>query len=155
MHRNSVERVLSYAEKANLLVKAEDRILEELVPDAIALAKRFMKPKTMMDAEGKPVELPPTDKEAAIALRLLESALPAFGKKQGPQGRSTPEEDDLYTYVSKLRNEMVIDGAATSSPVLEGQIQGLLPAATESDSSEGLPATTGEPEDSPAPPSEA
>lgn len=140
MSEVQVQRVLSYAKKANLLVEAEDRVLQELVPDSIELLKRFLTPKEL---DGKP--LPISDKDAAIALRLLEGVLPAMGKKQGT-GKPTPEDDDIYAYVDRIRKDMVIDGAATSTPVIEGQIQALLPAAPESPSEQGVSTSTGQPD---------
>jgi hypothetical protein len=148
MSEIQVQRVLSYAKKANLLVEAEDKILQELVPDAIASVKACITPR--YDKDGN--RLPVSDKEATIALRVLENALPGFGGwKNQAQGKDSGEEESLYAYVDRLRKEMVIDGTATPVGVIEGEVQKLLPARTESADSEGLstPVDNREPEVAP------
>ena len=107
--RETVNRTMSYARKAELLVNFEDKILNELMPEAHEAIKRLLQ-----DTEN-PVE------SAKLALELMKGFLPSLNKKQltGPSGDS----DELGRYIEQFRSgHGVLDGE-----VADGSAQRALP----------------------------
>lgn len=105
---DTAKRTLSWARKAGLVVDAEDRILQDLVP----LAHNAI--KTALEAG-----------DAKIALEIFKGILPSFnGKAQKPTTSTTTTGDDLNAYINELRG---------SPGVVEGETvpQRTLPAAAE------------------------
>jgi biotin operon repressor len=87
--RKTVERTLSYAKKAGLLVEIEDRILAELMP---AAHKAIL--AGLADSEN-PIEA------AKIGMDLLKAGVPMLKKTQGPA--KAAGDDELDAYIAQLR----------------------------------------------------
>ena len=116
---NTVKRTLSWARKADLVVEAEDRILQELVPAAHNALIDVLKGDN--------------DKaKAAAAIAVFKGILPSFEKAKAGRPSDANGGDELGKYIEKLRSGL---------GVVEGEIEGrdvrALPAATEADSAEG------------------
>ena len=104
----TVKRELSYAKKAGLIVDAEDRILQELVPSALDSILTALK-----DTE-KPHE------SAKIGLDLLKGILPSFSKKQGPAAPGD-SDDELQRYIASVRAAAVESEVVNALPPAEAQ----------------------------------
>jgi DNA-binding transcriptional ArsR family regulator len=95
----TVDRTLSWARKAGLVVKAEDKILQELVP----LAHQAI--KTALE-KG----------DSDVALEIFKGMLPSFNKKQGPAPGGGNSRDELSSYIETLRAGLgVIEGEVAGS----------------------------------------
>jgi len=129
---NTVERTLSWAKKAELVVQAEDKILRELVP---AAQKALL---AVLAGEND-------DVKAKAALEIFKGTLPSFAKKPTVTGASSGTDSDLSTYINTLRDGLIADGEivgrADSPAALEGGTRKSLPARAESLAPQGLPAT--------------
>jgi hypothetical protein len=126
---NTVARTLTWAKKAELVVKAEDKILAELVPAAHDAILKALK--------GENAEV-----AAKAALEIFKGTLPSFSKRPSGAGATASDSPDLASYITKLRGNLTLDGetidAESSSPALEGSPRLALPAAAESSAAEGL-----------------
>lgn len=137
--QDTVERTLSWAKKAELVVEAEDKILRELLP---AAHKAITAVLTGDDDEVK----------AKTALEIFKSTLPSFAKKSSHTGASVGSESDLSSYITSLRGaagvadrtldgEVLGSGAAHALPeASEGGPRALLTAGEASDAAQSLPA---------------
>lgn len=99
----TVIRTISWAKKAELVVKAEDKILAELVPAAHDAFKRAL------NAE---------DPEVAFkaALEIFKGTLPSFAKRpQGATGASSGTNNELSSYIEQLRSGLIADGEVLGS----------------------------------------
>jgi hypothetical protein len=126
---DTVERTLSWAKKAELVVEAEDKILRDLVPAAH---------KAISDV------LAGTNDEvkARTALEIFKGTLPSFAKKPTVKGNASHDaQSDLSSYIDTLRNGLIADGevlggeAALPERGAQRQITAGAPGAP----SEGLP----------------
>jgi hypothetical protein len=108
VHKNTVERTLSWAERAGVIADAEDRILQELVP---AAHKAILKG---MNHDENPIEA------AKIGLEVFKGAVPGFGKaKTGPKGSEASPDDDLAAHIALLRSQHAVpDGEVENNPRL-------------------------------------
>ncbi len=132
--KDTVERSLSWAKKAELVVQAEDKILRELVPAATAALR------AVLAGENDEVK-------AKTALEIFKGTLPSFAK--GKSNAVAPGADGgLAAYVNSLRdssNDLALDGevvgtVGTSLPGSpEGSPQRLITAGSTADSTSGLP----------------
>lgn len=90
----TVERTLSWAKRAGLIVNYEDKILQELMPLAHQALKKAL--------EKGNVE---------VALELLKGMLPTFAKKTAGNGPTATSGNELASYIDQLRSELgVIEG---------------------------------------------
>jgi transposase-like protein len=141
----TVHRDLSWAKKAELVIKAEDKILRELVPAAHkAIAEVF----AGVNDEVK----------AKTALQIFEKTLPSFSKTPKASGATVAPESDLSTYISSLRDAAgLLDGAVDGDVIaddgrtplaslLEGGTFLALPPAEAEASPDSLPAPAAGPE---------
>lgn len=114
----TVKNILKFAEKAELIVDAEDKILNELVPLAHTAIKDAL-----------------TEGNAKIAVEVMKG-IGLFGSKAS---KTTPanssNDEDLASYISKLRSEDVIElePAGTNLAIADGEV-----TAIEAGASEGL-----------------
>jgi len=120
----TVERTFTWMKKAELVTKAEDKALSELVPLAHAAIKQAM--------EGDDAKL-----AAEMALEVFKGLLPSFSKKTvaAPVSVGGPNLDD---YISQLRGELEQRG------LVEGEVVGLIATTPEGDSEEGPAAPSAE-----------
>jgi len=109
--KDTVERVFSYAKRAGLIVQHEDKILQELVPAAIGAVKRAL------DDQEHPQEA------GALGVKLMEGALPGFGKKQTNGKGVSGSDDSLARAIEEARRDF--------SHVLEGEVIDETPRALE------------------------
>lgn len=122
VHPNTVKRALSFAKKADLITAAEDRILQNLVPEA---EKALL---AGLQSTDSPI------KAAELALKLLEGFVPALKKKQGPAANASGGVvDELERYISALRAD-----TSDQPPAVEGQVVQSLPPAAASAAPQGL-----------------
>jgi len=105
-----VQRILSWARKAELLTVAEDKVILELVP---AAHKAIMKALE----EGN----------AQVALEVFKGTMPGF-QKQKKAPVTTSSEGDLASYVNELRG---------NPGLTEGEVVPALAATAEADAEEG------------------
>lgn len=133
LSHDTVERTMSWAKKAGLLVKYEDRILAEIVPKAIEALK------TALD-----------DGDGELAMKVLQNTL--WLSQQGSKkttGASAPagdHEDDLSAYIARIRQkaseeEEVADGViiGPSEGRIEGSTSPTAIAAAEENAGESYP----------------
>lgn len=111
---NTVKRTLSWARKADLVVEAEDRILQELVPAAHQALLN-----ALQGDNGKVA--------ATAAIEIFKGILPTFAKKSKDSPNASSGED-LSRYIDRLR---------TGEGLLEGQTLPALPAAEAETTPEG------------------
>ena len=132
---DTVERTLSWAKKAELVVQAEDKILNELVPAAHAALAAVLK--------GENDEV-----KARTALEIFKGSLPSFSKRGQASPTGASNGTDLSSYIANLRG-----AAGELDGVVEGHVEppgalpdpdsrstvGLLAAGETSLPAEGLP----------------
>lgn len=111
----TVKRVFSYAKKANLIGEAEDKILDELVPAAHGALKRALEDKDNTQLAGQ------------LGLKIMEGALPGFGKKNASKVSVSDPNDSLAKAIAEAR-ELYADALDGE---LVGESQGTLPPAAE------------------------
>jgi hypothetical protein len=120
---STVERVFAYARRAGLIVQAEDKILDELVPAAHNALKAALTDKDNVQMAGQ------------LGLKVMENALPGFGKKPAAgKGGGSGDEDALAKAIEEARSEfghLIIDADPDPEP------QRALPAAQEGAPAEG------------------
>lgn len=111
----TVRRVFDYIKKAGLIVQAEDKILDELVPAAHRALKTALEDRENPQLAGQ------------LGLKLMENALPGFGKKSAPKSGPTTDDNALAKAIAEARELYgnVLDGETVTQPVLT------LPAGTE------------------------
>jgi hypothetical protein len=93
----AVKETLSWAKKAELVVKAEDKVLAELVPAAHDAFKRALAAE---------------DPEVAFkaALEIFKGTLPGFTKAKQSNGPTVSDAGSLSSYIDSLRNDLSLDG---------------------------------------------
>lgn len=94
---DTVERTLTWAKKAELVVQAEDKILRELVPAAQTAILAVL--------QGDDLEV-----KAKTALEIFKGTLPSFAKGKPNAGPTVSDAGSLSSYIDSLRNELSIDG---------------------------------------------
>ena len=129
---DTVERTLSWAKKAQILVELEDKALQELLPAAHEAVKRLLE-----DTEN-PVAA------AQVALELMKGFMPSMGKKKS-DASGGGSSDELSRYINEFR---------AGEGVLDGQVVGdddkrTLAAGEASVAPKGLPAPNLEAETGP------
>jgi len=118
---NTVDRTLSWAKKADLLTKVEDKVLQELVP---AAHKAILK---ALSDEDNP------QKAGKLAIDVFKGMVPGFTKVSKGDASPTDPTGELARYVEQLRSDLgVLDGE------LEGDPLSLEPAASEAEALPGL-----------------
>lgn len=127
---DTVKDTLTWAEKAGLLTKLEDKILEDLMPAAHKAIKAGLE-------DGDNIQ-----KAARLGIEVFKGIVPGFGKAQPVQSPSDPQ-GDLASYVAKLR----ADASVPVRPFLEGHTLPALPpgetspdAGRDVESSQRIPA---------------
>src|SRR5690606_24658505 len=80
-----------YAKKAGLIVQAEDKILEELVPAAHGALKRALNDSDNVQLAGQ------------LGLKVMEGALPGFGKKNASKTSVSDPNDSLAKAIEEAR----------------------------------------------------
>lgn len=115
--QDTVQRDLTFAKRAGLIVKYEDKILEELVPSALKAIKEGMGDENKIEA-------------AKIGLKVLTGVIPGFQKEKAS---STPDTSgDLRSYIEQIRGEL--------GDIVDGEVADEAPralAAAEAEGSEG------------------
>lgn len=119
MAERTVDATFSWLRKAGMVAKAEDKILEELVPLAHMAIKKAL--------EGEDIEL-----ASERAMEIFKGILPTFGKRPAAVASSAPG-GDLSSYITQLRDELGTDLPGT----IEGEVVPALPAAAEAVAEEG------------------
>jgi hypothetical protein len=116
----TVEATFSWMRKAGLIAKAEDKVLQELLPLAHKAIKAAL--------ESDDVEL-----ASDRAMQIFKGMLPTFGKRsQASTQPGTPAGD--LSYIDELRKGELIDG---TSIAVEGEVVPSLPPASSAPSEEG------------------
>ncbi len=119
MSEATVKRVLSWAKKAELIVEIEDKILQELVPQAHRALLAALQDTDKPQEAGK------------LALELFNKTIPSF--KKDKKADSSAPTDDLAKYIEQFRaGEGLIEGEVA------GDAENALPAAEETDSPQRL-----------------
>lgn len=122
---HTVQRTMSYAKKAQLVVEQEDKIFLELVPAAHNAIKRGL------DDTDHPIEA------AELGIKVFQHTIPAFQKTD--KGIPVDSSDELSRYITEYRSgEGVIDGHTASVGAVEGEPVLALPSAAPSAPAEGL-----------------
>ena len=124
----TVARTLSWAKKAELVVKAEDKILNELVPAAHDAFKRALA------AENPEVAF-------KAALEIFKGTLPSFSKAKQSNGPTVTDSGSLASYIDSLRNDLSLDGEVldgTAAALPAGSPVRQITAGTEIPPAEGL-----------------
>lgn len=117
----TVERTLSWARRAGIIVDYEDKVLQELMPLAHQALKGAL-------AKGN----------VEVALEIFKGLLPSFNKK-AVNGPTVSSGNELAAYIDQLRGELgVIDGE-----VLEDSTPRALPPAKTLSIEEGTPELSG------------
>lgn len=105
--RRTVERTLSWAKKAELIVEIEDKILQELVPAAHSAILAALTDTDNPQEAGK------------LALELFKGTVPGFGKTKPKDSGPGNPSDELSRYIEQFRTgEGVINGSVADSPLL-------------------------------------
>jgi len=132
---DTVDRTLSWAKKAELVVEAEDKILRELVP---AAQNAILAVLAGTDDEVK----------AKTALEIFKGTLPSFSKAKQSNGPTVSDSGSLSSYIDQLRNDLLTEGEV----VPERSPQRQITAGASSPPSEGLSVSVesdGNPSESP------
>lgn len=112
---DTVRRSLTFAKRAGLIVKYEDRILEELVPAAIIAIRAALE-----------------DGDAQVALEIFKGTVPGFSKT--PKTVATNDSSsDLSRYIEQMRAELELGPESNSPRAIEGEILSPDPPATTPD----------------------
>ncbi len=117
----TVDRELTWAQKAGLVANAEDKILKDLVPLAHEAIKEAL-----------------VNGNADIALKIFEGTIPGFKKGSVKTNSSGGPIDELSDYLNKLRSASGdIDGIKVlpeaTEPAKEAEIINLLPDDSDKD----------------------
>lgn len=104
----TVAKSLSYLQRAGMLAKAEDTILQELVPEAVAEVKRAI-----------------ADKNTEAAMKILEHVV----FKRSSKKEQTEDADTLEAIITEIRRDPhALPAADGTRSITEGVI---LPSETE------------------------
>jgi hypothetical protein len=104
LSERQVEKTLSWAKKAELLVGLEDQVLQEIVPLATEAIKSALRSDNVKVASD-------------VAIRVFEATVPSF-KKGGAAGTSgAPADNDIESYIARLRDEASLGSGPENGPV--------------------------------------
>ena len=130
--RSTIQRTMSWAKRANLLVEAEDQVLQEFVPQAGVVLAEAMQGRVTIgksddDAgvENPLVDLGPSEQAIRVALAVYQGT--GIFRKPGAKSPSNPvgdAGDDLAKHIQSLRAKAALDEATLDGDLLESSESG-------------------------------
>lgn len=119
----TVQRTLSWAKRASLLVEVEDMVLQDFVPEAATVLLQTIRAKTQPPVkDGDPVApfVPlPTPEAVRVALEVWKGT--GVLRKPGSKSPSNPvgdSGDDLAKHIQSLRARAALDEATHDGELL-------------------------------------